>query len=257
MLINLHKLLLAFVVFLVIEIHSAQAQNPEKIETDRPGRAQTPFVAPKHSVQVETGFEWLKQDENEHSWQHPEFVIKYGLFKHLEVRARILSVTDRFKQPSYSQSGIEPVELGFKALLTEGKGVLPHTSVTGEFGIPRFASKDYVADKFFPKLRLNFENDITKKLFLEYNVAADWDGFEDKPEWMIVVSPHAQLGEKWQIFTEIFEKIHSGSKPEVSSDAGVSYWINNDCMLDVSYGLGISETAPKSFVDVGFSFRFK
>lgn len=249
--------ILFIVVSVSLHVQAAIGQNAEKIETDRPGKAQTPFVVPRRTLQAETGFEIEKQDENQQEIQHPEIVIKYGLLKALELRTRILSVTDKFKQPSHSQSGLQPVEFGLKALITEGKGIIPHTSLTAQFGIPGFASKDYKADKLFPKIRLNLENDLTHKIYMEYNVAAEWDGFDDKPVWMVIVSPHAEIGEKWQIFAEAFSNMQQQKEPEVSVDAGLTYWITNDVMLDLAGGVGISKAAPKSFADIGFSFRLK
>ncbi len=249
--------ILFILAFISLNVQAAIEQNSEKIESDRPGRAQTPFVVPKRTLQAETGFEWQKQDENQQEIQHPETVIKYGLFEGLELRTRILAVTDRFKQPSYSQSGLQPLEVGVKALITEGKGIIPHTSLTAQFGIPGFESKDYKADKIFPKIGLNLENEFTQKIYLEYNIAAEWDGFDDKPVWMLIVSPHMEIGEKWQIFAEAFSDMQDKEEPEVSVDAGLTYWITNNVMLDVAGGLGVSKAAPKSFADIGFSVRLK
>lgn len=243
--------------FVSLNVQAAIGQASEKIETDRPGKAQTPFVVPKRTLQAETGFEWEKQDESQQEIQHPEIVIKYGLFKGLELRTRILTVTDRFKQPSYSLSGLQPVEVGLKALITEEKGILPHMSLTAQFGIPGFASKDFKADKVFPKIRLNLENELTPKIYLEYNVAAEWNGFDDKPVWMLIISPHMEISEKWQIFAEAFSNMQNQKETEVSIDAGLTYWITDNVMLDFGGGLGISKTAPKSFADIGFSFRLK
>ena len=247
---------LASLIIVCLFVQSAIAQSAEKIEPDRPGRSQTPFVVPKRKLQVETGFEWKKEDEDQQEIQHPELVIKYGLLKHLELRTRLLTVTDRFKQMSTSQSGLEPVEVGLKALITEGKGILPHSSFSAQLGIPGFASKNYTVNKVFPKLRLNLENEISEKLYLEYNVGAEWDGENNNPQWLVSVSPHVEIGKKFQIFAETFTDMQVAEEPEVSVDAGLLYYLTNNVALDVAGGFGVSKKAPKSFVDIGFSFRF-
>ncbi|MEO7800364.1 MAG: transporter [Ginsengibacter sp.] len=243
------------IVLITLAVQETTAQKSEKIESDRPGKAQTSYVIPNQMLQVETGFDWLKRDKNMVEIQHPEIVMKYGLFRRLELRTRILTQTDKFQNPSYSQSGLEPIEIGLKALVTEGKGLIPHTSLTAQFGIPGFASKAFIARKVFPKLRLNLENDLTNKSTLEYNVAAEWDGYGDNPEWMIAVSPHFELGEKWQIFVEAFSSMQQNKEPETGADGGVSYWLTNNVMIDLSGGVGISNAAPKRFANIGFSFR--
>jgi hypothetical protein len=249
------KKLLAIVI-LCTHVQILYAQNAEKIEPDRPGRSQTPFVVPKGKLQVETGFEWKKEDDDQHEIQHPELVIKYGILKHLEIRTRLLSVTDKFKQTSTTQSGLEPIEVGVKALITEAKGIVPHSSFSAQIGLPRAASKNYTANKVFPKLRLNLENELSEKLYLEYNVGAEWDGENNNPQWLVSVSPHLEIGEKFQIFAETFTDMQVAEAPEVSVDAGLLYYLTKNFALDLAGGLGVSKKAPKSFVDLGFSFRF-
>lgn len=236
-------------------LHASFGQSSEKIETDRPGKAQTPYVVPKRTLQLETGFEWLKEDEDQQELQHPELVVKYGLFRWLELRTRILTVTDKVKRPSSSLSGLEPIEVGVKALITEGKGMIPHTSLSAQFGIPGLASKEFTAVKLYPKIRLNLENELSDKLYLEYNVAAEWDGFDDVPVWMLAVSPHLEVGKKFQFMVEAFSELQRGKSAELSADAGAIYWISNNTMVDINAGFGISKSAPKSFADIGFSFR--
>lgn len=251
------KALLFAAFLLILQLNVAKAQPSEKIETDRAGKAQTPFVVPTQIFQLETGFEFEKQDENQQGIQHPELLMRFGLFKRLELRTRILTATEKFKQPSYSQSGLQPVEVGIKALITEGRGLLPHTSFTAQFGIPGLASKDFQADKVFPRLRLNLEHYLTKRIKVEYNLAAEWNGFEAKPTWMIIISPHLEIGDEWEVFVEVFNDIQNEQKPRTSFDAGVMHWISKNVMLDLTAGVGISKEAPQTFIDGGISFRLR
>ncbi len=58
---------------------NCSAQKSDKIEADRPSRTSSPYVVPKKALQVETGFELEKTNENERGFSHPELLVKYGL----------------------------------------------------------------------------------------------------------------------------------------------------------------------------------
>jgi hypothetical protein len=45
------------------------------------------------------------------------------------------------------------------------------------------------------------------------------------------------------------------NKANHSFDGGITYLINNNFMLDLSSGIGITDNAPDHYVALGFSFR--
>ncbi|WP_165958061.1 transporter [Segetibacter sp. 3557_3] len=237
-------------------IGHAEAQTDVRIQPDRGGKSETPWVTPSRTLQVEMGLQRKKEQEDHTEIQHPELVLKYGIFNRIELRARLASATEKYKQPHYHETGLQPVQVGVKALLSEGTGVFPHSSLIVQLGFPKAASKDFQADKIFPVVRLNMENRIADLFEIEYNVAAEWDGSSDKPSWLYVIGPHIALSQNWQLFAETFGSLHENKKPEISVDAGMLYWVSKNIVLDLTTGFGLSRVSPRNFIDGGVCFRF-
>ncbi|MGH2552195.1 MAG: hypothetical protein ACRDEB_00670 [Chitinophagaceae bacterium] len=59
------------------------------------------------------------------------------------------------------------------------------------------------------------------------------------------------------IYCEAFGFFYKGVAPEHSLDGGIAYFINDNMKVDASVGFGVSPVAPKNYVAIGYSFRFK
>lgn len=236
---------------------TAIAQPSDKIESDRPGESQSAYVVPAKTLQGEFGYEFEKTDDNERNIQHPEAILKYGFFNRLELRVTVPLATQRNEALHINEHGLQPVQVGFKTLLTKGHAALPQTSLTTEVGLPSVASEYFKVDKIFPLVRLNMQNNITDKFSLTYNVAAEWDGEDSKPTWLYTISPQLEIGEKWEVFAEAFSYLHAHEKPSETIDGGLAWYPANDVKWDVSAGVGITSNAPHHFFSTGLSFRLK
>jgi hypothetical protein len=253
---TLHMKQLILISSLLFYFHSALAQD-KKIQADRPGETQTPATTQKGFVQAEIGFEKEQQNKDDYSVMHPQLQLKYGLSDRFEIRAELTAETNKQYSSNQFQHGLRPVELGFKAKLLEEKGALPETSFYTQVGIPSFASKDHQTTHAVPHLRLLFQNKLSEKVHLEYNVGADWDGDETSPHWLYTIAPEIEIGEKWEAFVEAFGHVQKGMAAQHQVDGGLSFYPTNNMKLDVYAGKGISKEAPEYFISAGVSFRLK
>jgi hypothetical protein len=208
-------------------------------------------------LQVETGFRKEQQDKRDYSLFHPEMLLKWGLSDKFELRSEIKAETRKNKSMGIYEYGLQPVELGFKAKLLEEKGVLPQTTLLAQVGIPTLASKDHKVPHAFPRVRLLFQNSLTDKIQLGYNLGAEWSGDETAPQWVYTFSPQFDIGEKWQLFVESYGYLQKGQAPQHVLDGGFAYYISNNVMWDVYGGKGISHAAHDYFISSGISFRIK
>lgn len=247
-----HQLRLLFVVLLFS--FSAIAQD-DKIKTDRPTETQTPELVPKGFLQIESGLRKEQLNASDYKIVHPNAQLKYGLSKKVELRADISGASVKEASKGVFKYGLKPVQLGFKNTLLEEKGALPQTALYTMLGIPTLASKDHQVPHLAPNVRLLMENKIGKNLELEYNVGAEWDGENTLPQWMASIDPQWLVGDKWQLFTELYGKWQRGESAEYVADAGAAYYLSNNARLDVIGGKGLSKAAPDYFIEVGFSFR--
>jgi hypothetical protein len=88
-----------------------------------------------------------------------------------------------------------------------------------------------------------------------YNLGAEWDGFSAEPTFIYTTATGYSITEKLGSYIELFGFIPQNQKSYHSFDGGITYLINNNFMLDLSSGIGISKNAPKNYIAFGFSFR--
>jgi hypothetical protein len=90
-----------------------------------------------------------------------------------------------------------------------------------------------------------------------YNIGAEWDGFEKNPVWLYTLAPGFNMGKRWYSYIEVFGFVSRMNSAEHNADAGVAYYVTNDCKLDLSSGFGINKAAPRYYIAAGASVRFK
>jgi Putative MetA-pathway of phenol degradation len=230
----------------------------DKIDTDRPDQTESAYTVPKKYLQAEIGFNKENKFHDNFDLVHPTLLLKYGL-KKFEFRLEITSRSSYEKlipDPKWT-SGLEPVEIGFKAELWEQKKWIPKTSFIAGVGLPTIASKVFRANHIAPSFRFTMQNSLAKNIALGYNIGAEWDGFSSTPTWIYTFAPGFELGEKWYAYIEAFGFIQKNELPQHSIDGGLAYYINNNIKIDISSGFGLTKATPKNYVAIGFSFRFK
>jgi hypothetical protein len=226
-----------------------------KIETDRPTEAQTANVISKGTFQAELGVLKQQEEGEDFSVQHPDAVFRYGLLKGFELRLRTTLETQRYHSKNEYNYGLAPVEAGLKATLFQTKDTSFTAALFGHIGLPHLASKDHQHNKTFYRARLLFENKLTEKIKLNYNVGRGWNDDQKQQNWMYAVSPQFQLSEKWEAFVEEYGFMKHGTKPEHYVDGGFAYAISNNIKIDVDAGKGLGGEAADYFITTGVSFR--
>ncbi len=227
----------------------------DKIETDRPTETQNAGLMPTGKLQGEIGFRKEQQQAGEYSYQHPNAVFRYGLFKVLELRLVTAFETEKEGTPKVTNHGLQPVEAGIKARLYQSKDTSFIVSLYGHLGLPHFASKNYELDKAFYRARLLLQNKLTEKIKVNYNVGREWDSRNIEQTWMYSISPQIELSDKWQLLLEEYATFQQSGAPEHYLDAGVAFGFTNNLQLDINAGKGLNPAAADYFIDAGVSFR--
>ena len=228
----------------------------ERIDTDRPDQTESAVTVRRNYFQGEFGFNKENLVEENYELVHPTLLLKYGLTRfEFRLEAAYKSSYEQLIPNPRWTTGLEPVEIGFKATLWEEKNLLPKTSVIVHLGIPTLSSRSFKTDHLSPSFRFTFQHSLTDNIGLGYNLGAEWDGYSDTPSWLYTFAPGFNLGKKWYAYLEAFGFIRKNEAPQHNLDAGLAYFISNNVKVDLSGGLGISASAPKNYVAVGFSFR--
>lgn len=237
--------------FLVVQLITAQSSEP--IQADRPDQTETPAIVPNGMFQMETGFTFQKNEAHNNTFSLPSTLWKYGVNENFELRLITEYVTEKISNTK--SSGFTPVYIGFKVKLVEEKGIVPKTSFIGHISLPNAASTIYKTDYTATEFRFTMQHTLSKKLSLGYNLGAEWDGFTAEPTFIYTLTTGYPISEKMGSYIELFGFAPQKDVANHNFDGGVTYLINNNFMLDLSAGFGITDNAPDHYIALGFSFR--
>lgn len=230
-------------------------QNMPPIATDRPDQTECPFIVPKGYIQAENGFFREKTTINSHSVAYPTVLWKYGLSDNFELRLITELVSE--KALTAKKAGLTPVTIGFKMKISEGKGFVPKTSFIGHLTIPKLASRELKANFHAPSFRFTMQHTLSDRFTLAYNLGAEWDGETPEPTFIYTLTTGFSINEKFGSYIELYGFSSKNQQPDHRLDSGLTYLINNNVMVDISSGIGVSLNAPKNFISLGLSYRFK
>ena len=240
-------------ILLLFFANSIIAQQLEPIEADRPDQTETPSIVPTGMFQVESGFTFEKNTKNSYSNALPSTLWKYGVNKIIELRLITEFIYEEIENEKFS--GLNPILLGFKINILKEKGIVPKTSFIGHIALPKLASSKYKADYIAPEFRFTMQHTLSKKISLGYNLGAEWDGFSTKPTFIYTLTSGYKISNKLGFYAEVFGYAPQNQIAYHNIDGGFTYLINNNFMVDLSSGFGITKNAPKHYFAIGFSFR--
>ena len=234
---------------------SMPAMDP--IRADRPDQTESSFLVPKGYFQVEMGFSITDTDPG-FIYAYPAGLWKYGLTDNFELRLITQYITIQ-KEPNPNVNGFLPLAAGFKARLSEQKGVLPKMSFLGHLRLPGVVSEEFETTYLAPDLRLAFDHIISDVFSVGYIIGLVCDGEDTAPFEIYTLTTGLAISKRLGLFAEVYGATpqRSSEELELYADAGLTYLIGNNFLLDVSASQGITDNAPLSYVSAGFSYRFK
>lgn len=232
----------------------SNAQEMDPIQTDRPDQTETPYLVPKNKFQIETGLSFQRENLNTNkTYTFPSTLWKYGINKNMELRV-ITEITNEIDSANKT-FGLNSVYLGTKIRISEENGWLPKTAIIGHICIPNVATSNLKTKYYAPEFRFTMQHTLSDKLTLSYNIGSEWNTENLVPTLIYTFATGYVLSEKIASYIEIFGFAPNNEKSNHNLDGGFTYLINDNFMLDLSSGIGISINAPKYYLALGFSFR--
>lgn len=230
----------------------------EQLNPDRPGETRTPELVKGYNLQAEVGFRKEKIENANYLYQHPEAILRFGLFNALELRVKLASQTIKDNVSKTKLKGITPVYFGVKAKILPQYNWLPSIGALAEVGVPSLASGDYFVTGIPFEFRTLFNNNINNHFSIQYNVGVAWNetnNHTDNKQWMYTVSPVYKIDYNWHVFVEEYAFLRNGTSAEHYLDGGVQYFFKKDFAIDLAAGVGLSEISSSYFVEGGLSYR--
>lgn len=227
------------------------------IQADRPDQTESAYLVPKGYFQMEHGFS-IEDTDPGFIYSYPSSLWKYGVNDNFEIRLTTDYITIQH-EPDPDLNGFLPLSIGFKSKLSEEHGLLPQMAFIGHMVFPGIVSKELETTYFAPSLQLAFNHNVSDFFSVGYTVGAAWDGETGEPNFLYSLSPSISITDRLGLFVEGYGSTPQRDEDEIELrvDAGLTYLIGNDFLLDVSAGKGITDNAPEQFVSFGFSYRFK
>ncbi len=252
--ISMTKFFIAFVLFVCINTMQSFAQLPP-IQLDRPDQTECPFITPKGYIQLESGFNFENVTATAKRYIYPSILWKYGMNETFEFRLITEMVTE--KEGNQSVTGLMPITIGFKSKICDEKGLLPSAAFIGHIATSNVGSKDFQTSFIAPSFRFNMQHTLSGKMTLAYNLGAEWNGENAEQTYLYTLTTGYSFTDKLGAYIELFGFLPSQNAPEHAFDGGITYLVNNDFMLDLSGGFGISNNALRNYVALGISYRFR
>lgn len=236
-----------------------------ELQTDRPTRAQGASVVPRPTVQIETGFEYQKDETGmlkQKELLYPEMLIRIGILKNAELRINAAYKQKREKYlPEVTRatsiiSGFSEVQVGAKVIVFKGGGALPQIGVLGNLTLPA-GTKEFRPPHIAPEGRLLINSQLTDKIELNYNVGyrkrQEADTYQNQA--LYAVTGTLELTDKLKYFVEVFGQKPKADKAEHQLDTGFMFKIISNLQVDLIGGTHINETTPDAFVGGGLTWR--
>ena len=253
------RIIILVLILAAVKLAKAQTEKPE-IVTDRPDQTEAPVLVPAGGVQVETGFVYEK--DREENVDHTNFaynttLIKYGVNEFFELRfiSEFLGENAKVAEnPASKVNGFSPLALGVKIKLSDEKGFWPQAAFIGHINL-RSGSSEFMPAYTAADFRFTLAHTLSDKFSLSYNLGAEWDGETPEAAFLYTLSLGYVITPKLGFFAEGYSFFPEDGKADNRVDAGFTYKFSPVVQWDISGGIGLSRNAPDSFLSTGISFR--
>ncbi len=255
------KFILVFtVVYLVI--FSARAQNDSipALSTDRPTYGFAPVVVPKRFFQIETGVLYQKESTDFADTRDlylGQTLLRYGLFDNFELRFsasyREQKITPKNTDIDSVTSGVNPISVGLKFRMFEGKGILPELGFEADMTMRHIGKDGFHPTYSYPTARILAANTLSKNFSFIYNFGFAYNG-ESADGFFIWSGAFVYtVFNKASFYAEMYGSFDHNNMPTNNMDFGFMYVFGHNIQLDISGGKSFTSTT--SYINAGFSWR--
>lgn len=242
----------------------AQQEEASVIVTDRPDLTESSRTVPHKSVQLETGVVMLVEEATTTSeykttlYQFPALLVRFGLFKNIELRAFNQFVNQTSQNPlltinERSTYGVDNLQLGTKINLRTAQGIWPEIAVLSHVVLP-LGSAEFKNKKTLVNIILSLSHTLSNKFSLGYNVGWTSDGINKNGTGTYTAALGYALSNKFGCFFEGYGLLKNMQTPTIGFDGGLTYLLTRNMQIDISAGRGVTE--KNYFLSAGYSVLF-
>ncbi len=246
-----HHRLASICILLTLRVMASLAEEPELV-TDRPDFTESAVVVPRRSIQLETGFEYARE-QNDHSMTLPNVLIRMGIHPIIEMR---------FGGPGLSWFGSMDNQSHFNDISLEAKIQLGRRDAPQPFALIVFTTfptgtSVVSSGKNDFGLRLSWANDLSESSSIGINLGGASIGEKQKRllNMFCSASYGHNLTDRTACFVESYAEITQRNVWVPVVDGGFTFSIASLYQLDLYAGKGLNSAAPSFTVGAGFCCR--
>lgn len=241
-------------IFIYLFSLSLFAQTQATIATGRPGQSIGPNVVGSKIFQVQSGVDYAEvhRQRTQATWLSNN-VFRYGITEKFELSSVVNYQID--EEPAKA-SGISEVQGGFRFNIFEkSKGLRPALGLQLRYRLP-VRDQDYEINHAAQIFTIATNLVFNEKFNLTNNFSFSHDGNTSIPQYAYTMSLNYSLGQRLGSFIEIYGN-YTHPQSNVYLDSGFGYLVNEDLLVDMSFGGGSNHGVSESFVSLGISWRSK
>ena len=209
------------------------------INTDRPDQSDGTYTLTKNAFQIENGITLAKETFVNN------LMLRYGATNSTEIRLLI----DAGKENGLF--GLKPLTISAKQRILEQKKWIPSMTLVGYATFGKLASNDFQENKISTELKLAFENELTDKFAVGYNIGQS-ESFENLT---LSLGFYYTPIDKISTFVEYFSTV-SHFTQEHNFDTGILYLLSPVLQIDFAIGHSIFAVDKRFFTTFGISYLF-
>jgi len=224
------------------------AQDTEDYSPDAPGATTGVGIMPQGKIAWETGIglEWDRRNgEHARTFTINTSMFRLGLTPQAEVRLQIDECITHTPEGNFG--GIANAAIGTKIKVYEG------------------GKAHYLPKHVGIQAHLLFENELSSKFTLGYDLGGEWNGDTESPDIFFGANLTYQPSEKWSFFVESYNRYNSKrqddwAKPgqdshfNFMSEVGVDYKVSPRLHLNTYYDISFNEFSRYSNIGLGITW---
>ncbi len=215
----------------------------------------------KGEFQVETGFDFARQDHREAEIS-PSLTVSYGLLEKMDVWIGSEYLFVRHEEGENEENGLGDTALRLKYRFFDEADGMPAFAVSGMLKVPTASeSKGLGSGKTDFSINTILTKNLGERLVLHLNLGYTFIGEKHcSNELNYSLAAQFILTDRWALVGEVVAMNHlngrHGDDP-LSGLVGTYYLITDKIIWDAGIGIGMSRAAPNFQFTTGFTLLFK
>ncbi len=243
-----------FMVMVSQNVFSQDKQKMVELNMDLPDETEGTDLVEKDELQCEFAYLHTAFEKGE-SPIIGQGLLRYGLFKKLELRLLIEEGYERDKYFEQTVQSTSPLALSLKFAVIQDHKILPDITLAGYLKLP-FTSKTSDQSQYWsPIFSVAFQNKIGKKWKFQYNPGVMQEPFGLSWSSFFNASLHYKVTDRTDVFSEYYGQYESGEDPQHNTGVGLSYQMNNMLAFYGVTGTTFNYDPYNRFFSAGLAIR--